>query len=230
MDSFVERSDVTVLRVRANMSGGGPADAMRVLESKLPSLKGRKFYGVFRLLEAGEEYFACVEQIDSDDPERMGLETGTIPGGLYARRKLYDWQKIVDAGKLPEVGREFVRGYDIDRSRPEIEYYRSMSEMHLLLPVLSRSVPPPAVGWDELKVPWRRRTSCRRGLCEWGVAHLSRATGFTVIWLLAEGQVWKSNGTGPDTAFSENYRVKRLLPRTRPEGCTNRARRQAGHS
>jgi hypothetical protein len=138
MDSFVERSEVEVLRVRAEMHGSGPAGAMRVLEGKLPSLKGRKFYGAFRLLPDGEEYFACVERIPSDDPERMGLEVGTLPGGLYARRKLHDWQRIIAAGQLPEYGRAFVQGYAIDRSRPELEYYRSLSEMHLLLPVLSR--------------------------------------------------------------------------------------------
>jgi hypothetical protein len=143
MDSFVERSEVAVLRVRADMNGSGPAGAMSLLESKLPSLKGRKFYGAFRLLEAGEEYFACVERVEGDDPERMGLEAGTLPGGLYARRKLYDWEQIIASGKLPEYAREFVRGYDIDRSRPELEYYRSMSELHLLVPVLSRKVLSP---------------------------------------------------------------------------------------
>jgi len=140
MDTFVERSEVPIMRVRADMSGGGPAEAMHRLESKLPSLKGRRFYGVFRLLENGEEYFACVERIATDDPAAMGLETGSIPGGLYARRKLLGWQQIIASGKLPEYGRDFVRHYEIDRSRPELEYYRSMLELHLLVPVLSRRV------------------------------------------------------------------------------------------
>jgi hypothetical protein len=139
METFVERSEIEVLRVRADMKGSGPAGAMRLLESKLPSLKGRKFYGVFRLLPDGEEYFACVERIATDNPEKMALETARLPGGLYARQKLYDWEKIIAAGKLPECEREFVRGHDIDRGRPELEYYRSMSEMHFLLPVLSRN-------------------------------------------------------------------------------------------
>jgi hypothetical protein len=138
MDSYVERSEVEVLRVRADMKGSGPAGAMKILESKLPSLKGRKFYGAFRLLPDGEEYFACVERIATDDPERMRLEVAKLPGGLYARRKLFDWEKIIAEGRLPEREREFVQGKDIDRSRPELEFYRSMSEMHFLLPVLSR--------------------------------------------------------------------------------------------
>lgn len=123
------------------MNGSGPAGAMKILESRLPSLKGRKFYGAFRLLKDGEEYFACVERIATDDPERMGLEPATLPGGLYARRKLYDWEKIIAAGRMIECEREFAQAHEIDRSRPELEYYRSMSEMHLLLPVLSRETP-----------------------------------------------------------------------------------------
>jgi hypothetical protein len=141
MDSYVERSEVEVLRVRADMNGSGPSGAMNLLESKLPTLKGRKFYGAFRLLEDGEEYFACVERIPSDDPTKMGVDVGVIPGGLYVRRKLNDWEKIIAARKLGEHFQELIRTHRFDRSRPEIEYYRSMSELHLLLPVLSRNGP-----------------------------------------------------------------------------------------
>jgi hypothetical protein len=138
MDVVVERSQVEVLRVRADMKGGGPAAAMSFLESKLPSLKGRKFYGAFRILEEGEEYFACVERIPSDDPNSMGLDVGVLPGGPYVRRKLYDWEAIIAAGKLGEHFEELIRNHPFDSRRPQIEYYRSMAELHLLLPVLSR--------------------------------------------------------------------------------------------
>jgi hypothetical protein len=86
------------------MKGRGPVGAMSLLESKLPSLKGRNFYGAFRLLEDGEEYFACVERVADDDPTGMGLDVGVLPGGLYIRRKLNDWEKIIASGKL---GRHF---------------------------------------------------------------------------------------------------------------------------
>jgi hypothetical protein len=140
MDSFVDRPTVEVLRVRADMKGAGPAGAMHHLESKLPSLKGRRFYGVFRLLPEGEEYFACVERNPDDDPARMELEVGTIPGGLYVRRKVPDWEAIIAAGKLGGIFQEMVRSYEVDRSRPDIEFYRSMRELHLLVPVLSKTV------------------------------------------------------------------------------------------
>jgi hypothetical protein len=138
VDTYVERSETDVLRVRADMQSSGPAGAMKLLESKLPSLKGRRFYGAFRLLADGEEYFACVERIAGDDPAKMGLDVGRLPGGLYVRRKLNDWEKVIAAGELGAHFEELIRAHAFDQSRPEIEYYRSMSELHLLLPVLNR--------------------------------------------------------------------------------------------
>jgi len=138
MDAYVERRTVEVLRVLADMRGGGPAEAMHRLESKLPSLKGRKFYGTFRLLPQGEEYYASVERIATDDPVDMGLDVGVIPGGLYVRRRVDDWEAVIAAGKLGSIFEEMVGYYTVDRSRPEVEYYRSMKELHVLVPVLSR--------------------------------------------------------------------------------------------
>lgn len=144
MDAYVERAAIEVLRVQADMNGEGPAGAMRALEAKLASLKGRKFYGAFRILEAGEEYFACVERLPGEDPRAMGLELATIPGGLYLRRKVFDWERVIQAGELPAIGREMVRAYPWDRSRPELEFYRSSRELHLLLPVTDRGGSGPA--------------------------------------------------------------------------------------
>jgi hypothetical protein len=142
MDSYVERAEVAVLRVLADMKGGGPAEAMQKLESKLPSIKGRKFYGVFRILPEGEEYFACVEKTAADDPVAMGLDEGRVPGGLYIRRKVFDWSKVIAEGKLPSISKDMVRHYEVDRTRPEVEYYRSMTELHILIPVHSRGTIP----------------------------------------------------------------------------------------
>jgi len=144
MDSYVERADVEVLRVLADWKGGGPAEAMHRLEAKLSSLKGRKFYGTFRLLPEGEEYFACVEKFATDNPQAMGLEVGVIPGGLYVRRRILEWEQVIAAGKLGTIFESMVAEYPVDRSRPDIEYYRSMKELDLLVPVLGREPRPPA--------------------------------------------------------------------------------------
>ena len=141
-DSYVERPTIQVLRILANMKGGGPAEAMQRLESKLPSIRGRKFFGAFRILPEGEEYFACVEKAASDDPSAMELEEGQIPGGLYIRRKVFEWSKVIADGSLPSVSKDMIRHYDVDKTRPELEYYRSMTELHILIPVRSRGPTP----------------------------------------------------------------------------------------
>ncbi len=134
---FVELSAIPVLRVRADWNAGGPAAAMATLESKLTTLKGRKFYGTFRPTPSGEEYFACVARVDGDNPIELGLETGEIPGGWYARRKIRDWEK--DITQLAVQFEEMVRilGGNVDPGRPDIEFYRSQAEMLVFVPVLS---------------------------------------------------------------------------------------------
>lgn len=137
-DHFVELSEIPVMRVRADMKGKGakgPSEAMWRLESKLPTLKGRKFYGTFKETPDGEEYFACVAKIDSDDPLKMQLETGVIPGGKYARRKVLEWEKVIRDGQLPRIFQEMIKSNDADSTRPSIEYYRSQTELLLYLPV-----------------------------------------------------------------------------------------------
>ena len=136
--SYVELQGIPVLRVKADMKGKGPSAAFSLLESKLPTLKGRKFYGTFQFTPDGEDYYACVVRIDTDDPEKMQLETGKIPGGWYARSKLMDWEK--NLSKLPSLFEEMAGTHDVDPKRPSLEFYRSQAEMHLFLPV--RSHPP----------------------------------------------------------------------------------------
>jgi hypothetical protein len=144
MDTIVDRPQIEVLRVRADMNGKGPKAAFDALETKLPTLKGRKFFGTYRMLVDGEEYYACVERLPTEDPVTLGLEAGTIPGGRYVRRRVWDWESVVAAGKMKEISQEFARGYELDPDRPSIEFYRSGRELHILLPLAATTPPPPA--------------------------------------------------------------------------------------
>jgi hypothetical protein len=128
--------DVPVLRVKADFRGQGPSAAFDYLEPKLPTLRGRRFYGTFRDTPTGEEYYAGVAREETDDPHRMGLETGVIPGGWYARRKLRDWE--TNLSRLPTIFADIVRTVQRDRDRPSLEFYRSRTELHLLAPVERR--------------------------------------------------------------------------------------------
>lgn len=136
-DRFVERNETPVLRVLADFRGPGPSAAFRALEARLPTLRGRHFFGEFRWTPSGPVYHACVERIAADDPKSMGLEEGTLAGGLYAGRRIPDWKKRV--AELPKIAEELIGLYELDRSRPTLEHYRSRSEMEMLLPILSRS-------------------------------------------------------------------------------------------
>jgi hypothetical protein len=140
-DPSVELAEIPVLRLKADLAGAGPSAAFAVLESKLPTLKGRKFYGTFRFTPSGPEYHACVARVDTDDPATMGLETGVIAGGWYARRKLTDWKS-----KLPEFPKLFMEmggRPDVDPGRPSVEFYRSQTEVLLLMPIRGASPGPP---------------------------------------------------------------------------------------
>lgn len=77
-------------------------------------------------------------RIDSDDPEKMQLETGVIQGGWYARCRFPDGEK--NLSKLPATFEEMARTHDVDPERPSIEFYRSQAELLLFLPI--RSHPP----------------------------------------------------------------------------------------
>ncbi len=144
MDTVVERPQIEVLRVRADMKGKGPKAAFDALESKLPTLKGRRFYGTFRTLVDDDEYYACVQRLPTEDAAGLGLEAGTIPGGRYIRRRVWDWESVVAAGKMREISEEFARGYALDPDRPSIEFYRSMKELHILLPLAPTNASPSA--------------------------------------------------------------------------------------
>lgn len=136
-DTYVELEEIPAIRVRADMDRGGPSAAMSLLESKLPTLKRRRFYGIFRVRPEGEEYYACAARVEADDPDKMGVEAGVIPGGRYARRKVPNWEEVVRGGRLPQLYQDMLRAHEheVEADRFSLEFYRSQAELLLLLPV-----------------------------------------------------------------------------------------------
>ncbi|HXW36964.1 MAG TPA: hypothetical protein VEJ36_03560 [Nitrososphaerales archaeon] len=136
-ETYVELQDIPVMRVKADMKGDGPPAAFGLLESKLTSLRGRKFYGVYHKTPEGEEYFACVAKTDDDNPDKVQLESGVITGGSFVRRKVMDWKKVVSDGQLPRLFNEMVMKHinEVDPDRFSIEFYRSSEELLIFLPV-----------------------------------------------------------------------------------------------
>lgn len=128
---IVELEPIKILFVRSTNGPIGANEAFNKLESKLPTLKKRKFYGIF--FGNPEEYWACVAQTATDDPEQMGLETGTIPGGKYAQKAVVNWHDHI--ALLEKTFKQLAEQYTFDSSRPSIEYYRSITEVVLRLPI-----------------------------------------------------------------------------------------------
>ena len=131
--TIVERPDTPVLFLRCADRVEEIQATWPRLEAAVGSLRGRRFFGVMHA-RPQPEYWACVARRDGDDPAGLGLETGVIPGGRYARRRL--------AGEPPGVFEEIVPGFRAleqehreDGSRPSIEDYRRHDRIDLLLPV-----------------------------------------------------------------------------------------------
>jgi hypothetical protein len=127
----VERDEIAVMFIRTpdDVIAFGPA--FERLE-ELVGLRGRKYYGAFYPRE--KEYRACVEVKEGDDPQALGLESGTLPGGRYLRARL-SLEPPELYGRIGPTFEALIAQTEPDESRPSIEFYRRFDEVDLLLPV-----------------------------------------------------------------------------------------------
>jgi hypothetical protein len=129
-ESVIELGRVPVLYVAGKKGEPFSKQAPKAfdrLEAQLPSLKGRRFYGVV----VDGEYRACVAQ--RPENEELAIARWTLSGGKYRRVGIADWEAHRDLIG-PTVAD--LRGRpDYDIGRPVVEYYRSQRELHILGPV-----------------------------------------------------------------------------------------------
>ena len=128
---LIERPEVQVMFKRVADEVPEIARGISEVERVVGSLRGRKCYGAF---DATGEYWACVQLREGDEPDRLGLESGTLPGGRYARVRLQGDPPGLYDRIAPEFERLATRA-DHDRSRPGIEFYRRHDTIDLLLPI-----------------------------------------------------------------------------------------------
>lgn len=133
MDNYqeVKLEPINVLCVSSHAGVKGSAEVFEKLESKLPTLKGRKFYGVLEGSPKNGIYRACVAQEPGDNSKEF--EKWIIPGGKYGRAKIEDWEKHIES--IASIFSEIADKYKTDPNRPCIEFYKSQKELILLLPV-----------------------------------------------------------------------------------------------
>jgi len=131
--TIVDLPDLRLMVTRADEFPSGIKSAWDRLESRLSSLKGRKFYGVSRYEGSQVAYFAGVVPASDEEVTALGLPTMMIKGGKYVRAKLLDWPNHTD--RIGQIFDELMRDFPVDPNRWALEYYRSQSEVHLLRPL-----------------------------------------------------------------------------------------------
>jgi ribosomal protein S24E len=82
------------------------------------------------------EYHAGLVPESEAEERSIGLPIIEVPAGLCVRRKLENWTEHTD--QIGVMFDEMIREFGMDRSRPTMEYYRSVEEMHLLVPIEKR--------------------------------------------------------------------------------------------
>ncbi|WP_395738194.1 hypothetical protein [Prosthecobacter sp.] len=137
--TIIQQPALRLITARSAKFPEGNRAAFRALEAHLKSLKGRKFYGLVYETETGLDYHAGLVP-DNEIEERrfaaLGFPITEIAAGPCARVKMLDW-----SSKTDQIGPSFgamIQQHGIDPSRPQMEYYRSFTELHLLLPVPRR--------------------------------------------------------------------------------------------
>ena len=133
--TVIEQPDIQLVVCRAKEFPAGIKDSWDQLESRLPSLKGRKFYGLTFMENDQLAYYAGLEPLNEEEIASLGFPILTLKGGKYARVKLMDWNEHTD--QISEIFGELMKQYKKDPSGPTVEFYRSQSELHLLIPLLA---------------------------------------------------------------------------------------------
>ncbi len=131
---IVDLPDVKIMYVVSSSGVSGSRRAFDKLESKLLTLKGRKFYGLVYGIPPIDTYWSAVALADADSPEKLGLKTGVIPAGKYVQERINNWNENVLI--VGETFQRLAKQYKVDPSRPSVEFYRSMRDMLVRLPII----------------------------------------------------------------------------------------------
>ena len=133
MMRYLIDTDVKLICVK---SPDGPVSASKSfdnLERKLPSLKGRKFYGMSKLEGDNLTYFACVKVQGEEDTSEVGFQEIVLPKGEYEREVIIDWEEHTD--QISEQFEKIESKNIVDPQRFFVEFYKSQKELILMVPI-----------------------------------------------------------------------------------------------
>jgi predicted transcriptional regulator YdeE len=132
--TIVNQLDIELVVCRADEFPAGIKESWERLESKLASLKGRKFYGLTFWEDDHLVYYAGLQPADEAEIRDLGFPTMTLKGGKYARVKLTDWNNHTN--EIVAIFDQLMKEYKKDPSGPTVEFYRSHTELHLMIPLV----------------------------------------------------------------------------------------------
>ena len=136
--SIVEQQPLRLVTAKATVFPDDTSEAFKALEAPLDTLRGRKFYGLAFRAEHGIDYYAGLVPADEMEERRfveLGFSVIDVEGGPCARMKIKDWRTKTE--QFAPVFQSMAEQHGVDSSRPEMEFYRSLAEVHLLSPVPS---------------------------------------------------------------------------------------------
>ena len=133
--TLVNQPEIELIVCRATEFPAGIKDSWERLESKLASLKGRKFYGLTFFEDGQLVYYAGLQPIDEREINALGFPTLKLKGGKYARVKLLDCNNHAD--EIGPLFDELMEQSKKEPSGPTVEFYRSNTELHLMIPLVN---------------------------------------------------------------------------------------------
>ena len=134
--TYIDQPALRLITVKAESCPAGIPASWQSLETKRDT-KGRKSYGVICGSPEGPVYYAGLFSDGEEEERTTGMPVLEVAGGPCARVKLMDWRQ-----HIPEIAPLFAQlmeAVDQDTSRPNMEFYRSSTELHLLVPVKAKA-------------------------------------------------------------------------------------------
>lgn len=134
MDSFILGEDIKVVFVTATSFPDGVDRAHIQLHAMLPEKERRRFFGISWPNENGEiVYKAAADIIESDEAEKLGLETFTIKKGPYNSFFIKDFMQ--DIGSIKRAFKVLIAQHEVDPDGYCLEWYIGDNDVKCMVPL-----------------------------------------------------------------------------------------------
>ncbi|MEI6277825.1 MAG: hypothetical protein WCQ16_00415 [Verrucomicrobiae bacterium] len=131
--TFLDQPALRLISAKAGTFPSGIKDAYATIENRLPTLSGRKMYGLGFRTENGFEYHAGLVPESEREEQEFGFPIIEIPAGPCVSTTLFDWFDNTD--QISALIGLMIAHFGTDPTRPTMVERRSMNELHLLVPI-----------------------------------------------------------------------------------------------